>query len=63
MIQLINVSKLKYFLVKEMFQLKGNTCGLKSAKLDDKEKIQQVILDAGHHNVSLMKCIKLLILF
>jgi hypothetical protein len=27
-IQLINVSKLKYFLVKEMFQLKkGNTCG------------------------------------
>jgi hypothetical protein len=33
-----------------MFQLKENTCGLKSAKLDDKEKIQQVILDAGHLN-------------
>jgi hypothetical protein len=48
-----------------MFQLKkGNTCGLKSAKLDDKEKIQQDILDAGRHLIiSLMKCIKLLILF
>jgi hypothetical protein len=47
--RLINVSKLKIFLVKEMFQLK-ETHGVKINKWSDKEKIQQVILDAGHPN-------------
>jgi hypothetical protein len=37
-IQLINVSKLKIFPCEGNVSTKKNTCGLKSAKLDDKEK-------------------------